>query len=196
MKIKFTPVLFSIFLFLSIFTQSMSYCDMSGFDKNSLAVKMGYFGEFIFHPGFIIGLEYPVYRENNFNLLLSTQMGGYIHPRNHNGIIADVQFGVKYIFPKGFFLRSDIGVGYLHTFPAGKIYEVVDDVLNEVPNTGNAHVMPSVHFGWGWEIRKTIPWDLQFTITGFGEYPFNGMFLPHIAIQIGITLYPWSYQHE
>ena len=136
-------------------------------------------GEFLTHPGVVVGLEGPI----NDSLVLAWNLGTYVHVRNTVGAFTDVELGVRHEFPTRFVLEGFAGVGYLHTFVQGPVYVVEDESIDHVTDFGRPSFMPTVRFGVAAARQKVTPFvNLQ----AFGQYPFNTQVLPHVALLVGV----------
>ena len=60
----------------------------------------------------------------------------------------------------------------------------------ELPNLGAPRLMLRADVDVGWQLSAPggAPWAPFFGVSVFGEYPFNGFVLPHVAIQSGVEL--------
>ena len=62
--------------------------------------------------------------------------------------------------------------------------------ISEAENFGYPHLMANLSLGFGWDFAKNdlAPVLYFLRLNAFGEYPFNSFFLPHIALQTGVTI--------
>jgi hypothetical protein len=145
----------------------------------SAAQSVALMGEFLTHPGIVVGLEHPV----SEHVVLAWNLGTYVHVRNTVGAFTDLELGVRHAFPSRFVLEGFAGVGYLHTFVQGPVYVVDDDAVEHVTDPGRPSFMPTVRFGVAAERETLTPFvHLQ----AFGQYPFNTQLLPHVALLVGV----------
>ena len=145
----------------------------------SAAQSVALMGEFLTHPGVVVGLEHPV----SDHAVLTWNLGSYVHVRNTVGVFTDVELGARHAFPSRFVLEGFAGVGYLHTFVQGPVYVVEADAVEHVTDPGRASFMPTVRFGVAAEREALTPFaHLQV----FGQYPFNTQVLPHVALVVGV----------
>ena len=187
------PVIFTLLIvILFCFFGSPSYTQDNDSDsKRLLALTLGYFGETITHPGATSGVEYYILENSWYRLFLGGNLGGYVHIRNHIGLFVDAEIGNRFTAPFGLFGEILTGVGYLHTWPQGIIFERdADGGIREANNLGYPHLMPTLSLGFGWDFsRNDLPPVAYFIrLNAFGEYPFNGYLLPHVALQTGISI--------
>ncbi len=160
------------------------------FDLNPL--RISYFGKSVMHPGVkvsspIINLVSDSSRITR-EFAVSPGLGIYYHPGNHTGIFLSAEAGFKIVFPKGLFLESYVGAGYLRTFLDGKTYVVAEngDVKRKYL-AGDHQFMPSLGIGIGRRIIKAGSWldGYFFRAGGFLQYPYNSMWLPNLNVEIG-----------
>ncbi len=155
------------------------------------ALTVGYFGEMFSHPGMMVGAEFTIVGNQNHQLLGTLNVGWYVHRRNYHALFLNSEIGYRYTFNVGFNIHTLLGVGYFHKFADGTIYEVRNDTLKEVRNTGRPRFMPSFSLGLGWDFRKktNLPFGLFTRVQVFGEYPDDSFFMPHAALLIGANYY-------
>lgn len=149
----------------------------------------GYFGETITHAGVLLGIEYCPYGNAKYQMVLATNIGGYVHIRNNTSLFLREQWGQRTTFKSGVFIDQFIGLGYLHHFASGgKIFEVLPNgaVVN-IPNSGRPMIMPSVAVGAGYNLKKVSGINLvvYFRPELFWKAPFNGYYLTHFALNAG-----------
>lgn len=137
--------------------------------------SMGYLGETLTHPGAYGQLEWTYPAGERTRWLLGTTAGGWLHPRNHLGLLARAESGVRWA-PGTTSLDVRVGLGYLHTFaPASTL---------NYTNLGRPALSPSVGVGlWTPPIG-----DLQLTtqLHIFLQYPVNTRWVPRASLQVGI----------
>ncbi|HEY0057098.1 MAG TPA: hypothetical protein VGB63_17240 [Pedobacter sp.] len=155
------------------------------------ALTIGYFGETISHPGLFAGYEHNLMPQSRYQILMTFNLGGYVHRRNHTGLISEVGLGQRLNFRSGLLLEQHIGIGYLHTLlNGGPVYEVKENgVINESGDRSRSHLMPSLSLGFGWNVARTDKFALLLFVRPkvFWQYPFNSYALPHVALQAVIT---------
>lgn len=156
------------------------------------SLAIGYFGELITHPGLTVSLELPFYENGGNQLFITVRCGGYFHYLNHTALFVGSEFGYRYTFKNGLDIHTMIGVGYMHKFLGGTIYEVTDSgELVVVSDYDSPHFMPNLAFGFGYTFVKDSknPINLYSRIEIFGEYPYNTYILPLLATSIGIRIH-------
>lgn len=158
--------------------------------KRNVNIQTGYYGEMVTHPGMTLGMEYSISASPNHQMILSTNMGGYVHPRNNTSLFLREQWGQRVCFRNGVFIEQFIGLGYLHHFAqGGKIYEVLPNgAVVKVPNNGRPMFMPSVGVGAGYDLGKLTGKKIMLYVRPelFWKAPFNGYYLTHLALNAGL----------
>lgn len=151
---------------------------------------IGYFGEKVTNPGFVLELESEKFRTDNFSLPLRGDLAYYANPDYHAFSI-DLHKGFRKYFVSGLFVEQSIGVGIIAKSFKEDSYWYTDQYFRSIPH-GNSTIwgfMPSVTAGIGYNlardnegasliwIRPKIYWDLG----------FRGLHLPYAALQVGYT---------
>jgi hypothetical protein len=150
---------------------------------------IGYFGEYLSHPGFVLELEYEKMHREDFALPLRGDLGYHSTPDYHAFTI-DIHKGFRKYFASGFVVEQSAGVGAIAKNYTGNFW-YSDQYSNSIPH-GNTTVwgfMPSLTAGLGYNfskdkegadllwIRPKLYWDLG----------FRGLHLPYWALQIGFS---------
>lgn len=161
---------------------------MAQINKN---IGAGYFGHLITHPGIVLEYEWEFVHNEKVSTPLRLDLGMYVHPRNHIGIFADLNYGVRKTFGSGLFLEESIGVGVLESVLNGDaVYAPVDDgQLEEISRFTPPNLMPSVTFGIGYDLSKksdssTMVW-LRPKL--YWQFPHKTSSTFHPALQVGVT---------
>lgn len=118
---------------------------------------------------------------------IATEIDSYYHPRFATALFLETGFGYRVTLGKSAFLDARIGVGYLHGFFGGPVYDAKGGRL---PNYGLPNAMPLFELGSGFNLRSDGPLRLSpfLRLVAFGRYPFNGMILPRVALELGTNL--------
>ena len=167
--------------------------DKGGFTRfiqnEKVAVKIEYFGELVLHPGLSIGIDYTLTKKKWVDIHWDTEIGGYWHRWNNTALFLKSSVGAR--FPISFmFLDFNLGAGYMHSFPAGIIYQRASDgSVEKAVNWGHSHFMPtfSVLVGYGGTRENKLPYTIHVGVEAYLQSSFNHTFLPHTAAKIGIT---------
>ena len=163
----------------------------------NLNLKGSYFGEFVSHPGFKLGVETPyavrmkekrrVTKEKS--KLLSASLGFYHHVDNHYGTFLLAEAGRRGARPKGFTTEHWVGLGFFRSWLASPTFEVSDDgEVNQVIGAGRNRLMLSMAAGWGWDFSRSLNIPIVFNLkpTLFFEIPHNNAIMPRVALDVGI----------
>ena len=99
-------------------------------EANAWSVSAAYFGEFLSHPGVVVGAERSLGTWgrrpglDHHGFFAGPHLGAYWHPRNAVGVFLAGNLGYRLVFKHGFLFEAAAGIGYLHTFDDGTVYEV------------------------------------------------------------------------
>ncbi|WNG29904.1 hypothetical protein F0U62_42265 [Cystobacter fuscus] len=154
-----------------------------------LPLTVAYFGETLVHPGLTVGTELSLVRGGSGAIILTGNLGGYVHPRNHVGLFASAEVGGRLTASFGLYGELLAGAGYLHTFLQGPAYVVSPDgAVQPAADTGRPSLLPTASLGLGWDLQRNgvAPLALFTRVTLFGQFPFNHRLLPHAAVQLGV----------
>jgi len=180
---KHVTFIFLIFLFTHI--------NSNGQENNLPKTKLtlSYFGETITHNGLNLGFEYYPFQSKKYQMILASNIGGYVHIRNNTSLFIREQWGQRITFDWGIFIDEFIGLGYLHQFThGGDNYEVLSNgAIVKTPNNGSPMIMPSVAIGTGYDFSKKTKWNIIYFLRPelFWKAPFNGYYLTHFALNTG-----------
>ncbi|MCB0635419.1 MAG: hypothetical protein KDC54_02315 [Lewinella sp.] len=154
-----------------------------------LALKVEYFGELVLHPGLSVGLEYTLLRNTWVTVHGNADLGGYWHRWNHTAVFLKTSVGARLAMGP-VFADLNLGVGYMHSWAAGELYQRADNGgVERAANGGHAHFMPNASFliGWDGSRRHDLPWTIHLGPEVYLQSAFNHQFLPHLAAKIGFT---------
>ena len=158
------------------------------FNEN-VAVKFDYFGELVLHPGLSLGIDYTLTSKKWVTVHWDTELGGYWHRWNNTALFAKTSIGTR--FPvSSMFVDLNLGAGYMHSFPAGKIYQKsADGGVEKTPNWGYPHFMPtfSVLLGWAGNREANRPLKIHIGPEVYLQSSVNHTFIPHVAAKVGVT---------
>ena len=156
------------------------------------ALTVAYFGETLTHPGLTLGVEHYPLQSPKHQLVWSVSTGAYLHRRNNTSWFIRLQVGQRLMLGRSFVLENFLGLGYLRQFThGGDVYQVLPNgAIVENKRAGRGKIMPSVGLGMGYRginiHGKTIQIFARPEI--FWKAPFNGYYLTHFAINIGIIM--------
>ncbi len=157
----------------------------------SRPLTVSYFGETLARPGLRLATELTVARLGEHRLFVEPALGGYFHRAHSLGLFAESLIGYRHAFGPRFRMEALVGLGYLHTFVDGTVYEAGStSTPSEVMNLGRPSVMPSaaVSFRWNLSGAGSAPASLFVRPRVFWQAPYNQGSLMHPAVEVGFTL--------
>lgn len=150
------------------------------------SIHAGYFGEFGLHPGGFAGAAWRLVGNRRVELLVQGTVASWVHRRNSVGLAIAPELAGRVHLGRRVALEASAGVGYLHSWLAGRVFELDDDgVIRRAPNHGRAAVMPTGSLGVAIETRHVAP---LVRLAVFGQYPYDRHMLAHIALMLGVRL--------
>lgn len=157
--------------------------------NEKVSVKFDYFGELVLHPGLSLGIDYTLTSRKWVIVHWDMDLGGYWHRWNNTALFAKTSIGTR--FPVSFlFVDLNMGVGYMHSFPAGKIYQrSAEGGVERAPNWGHPHFMPasSLLLGWDGNREANLPIRIHIGPEVYLQSSVNHTYIPHVAAKVGIT---------
>lgn len=153
-----------------------------------MPVTVAYFGETLAHPGLMVGTERSVWRGGWHELLAATNLGGYQHAGNHNGLFLNGELGYRMTLPAGLSAEALAGAGVLYTMLPGDVYLPSSSPSEPGRDGGRPTFMPSATVGLGYALGDS---RLFARLQAFGQYPYNTYTLLHLASQVGVT---WNFR--
>lgn len=160
-----------------------------------LALKAGYFGELVLHPGLTVGMDYTVAGNKWATLHWDTDLGGYWHRWNNTSFFLKTALGFRLTLGS-VFADLNLGVGYMHSWAAGDMYQRAEEGgVEKAANWGHPHFMPNTSFlvGWDGSRKNNQSWAVHIGPEVYLQSSFNHISLPHVAVKIGFT-YKLHYQ--
>lgn len=153
------------------------------------AVTAAYYGETITHPGVALGGEFYAFERPRYKLIAASKAGMYLHPHSHGAAFLDAELGQRVTAIYGLYGDLFTGVGYMHSWPWGDIYErAADGGVQRKRNLGHARVKFGGGLGLGWDLSKNsvAPLSVFLRLDLFGEAPFNKGIALHGALMAGV----------
>lgn len=157
--------------------------------KERAAIKVDYFGELVMHPGLSVGLDYTLAQSKVVTLHWDTDLGGFWHRWNNSSAFLKTSIGARVAMGSAF-VDANLGAGYMHSWAAGSIYQRAEDgSVEKANNEGHPHFMPTFSFllGWDGSRKYNLPWSVHLGVEIYLQYPYNHIFLPHVAAKVGFT---------
>ncbi|WP_346863107.1 hypothetical protein [uncultured Draconibacterium sp.] len=154
-----------------------------------VAFKLNYFGELVLHPGLTLGVDYTLSQNNRLTVHWDVDLGGYWHRWNNTSLFLKSTIGTR-VAAGSVFADINAGIGYMHSFAAGTIYQrAADGGVEKANNRGHAHFMPNASFLLGYDSTRkgNRHWTVHLGPEVYLQSSYNHIFLPHIAINVGIT---------
>ncbi len=153
------------------------------------AIKVEYFGELVLHPGLSMGIDYTVKEHKWVTVHWNTDLGAYWHKWNNTSVFLKTTMGSRFSIGS-FFTDINLGVGYMHTWAAGEMYEKDGNGgAKKATNRGHAHFITntSLLMGWDGSRKHNLPWMIYIGPEVYLQSSFNHIFLPHMAAKVGFT---------
>jgi hypothetical protein len=154
------------------------------------AIKFGYFGELVLHPGFYCGIDYTLTEREWFNFHWDTEVGGYVHKWNNNSVFFQSSIGTKLISSFSAYIDFNLGLGYILSSPNGDVYRFDSQAgitTKGMSNSSHLKSSFSILFGWDGKRKNNLPLTASIGFEGSIQSGFNHTVLPHAALRIGIT---------
>lgn len=164
-------------LFTLIFIISLtSYAQNDYWNKKPISIS--YYGHYYLHPGVKIGTQYDWRNWEKSkerkkrtitkmkSLFISPQIGFYIHPLNHSGLVFNVDFGYQKLkYPTGWYQAYSIGLASISQINSGTTYIKNDNgSISTKKFATRTYFMPSLNLEIGKEINPGFAWFTKFTI--------------------------------
>lgn len=152
---------------------------------NWFSLSLAYIGEMLIHPGAALGLEAKVDTWRIYRLALGLSLGGYVHPQNHGALYTLAEIIQRWVSPMGLYGEVLAGLGYLHQWPDGEVWErdPVTGTVGPTSRGGRPYLMMSTALGLGWELDSLSPFVRAQL---FGIFPYNRALAPRVALQVGV----------
>ena len=152
-------------------------------------ISLAYFGDFITHPAVTVSVPTTWKATDRYTLYRNIGGSFYTHQRNHNALMLTGELGNRISTKKGRFAELLLGAGYMHTWLQGDVYSRDDaGSVHESWDWGRPKMLLSLSLGAGWSSSNPDSRrDYFMRLVAFGEYPFNGILLPHLGLQVGST---------
>jgi len=167
------------------------YFTITAKSQNEITLGIGYFGETIFHPGLVAQVEYDKFLTNKISIPIRTDIGYYIHKRNHQAIFSELITGIRWHFLPRWHAGLNAGVGLMASWHHS------DDGVFIVDNSGNISrttsfagldFMPSTGFEFAYKIKEGSKNNyIWLRPKAFWQMNVNERALFHFALEIGYS---------
>lgn len=155
---------------------------------DKIALKIDYFGELALHPGLTFGFDRNLLDKEYIAIHWDMDMGGFWHRWNNTSFMVKSTIGSRFYAGEAF---ADInaGIGYMHSFAAGTIYQRGQNgEAEKANNKGTSHFIPNASFLLGYDAtRNERPYTVHFGPEVYIQSSFNHIYLPHLAVKVGLT---------
>lgn len=143
------------------------------------------------HPGYKIGTYHTYLNQGHHKLMQSLDVGYYFHAYFQHGLYLCSAFNYRYTTNFGLFTSSGLGIGYMHTWMDGDVYEKgKDGYFTTKTDYGHAHLLPSLSFDIGYDFNKIdfMPLALSLEYEILVETPFSeqSSIMPHNLITFSL----------
>lgn len=159
--------------------------------QTNMNVGGGYYGQTATHSGFVLEFGLEQVHSEKVTTPFRVDFGFFHHPRNHNGLFADANYGFRYKFKSGLYLEESLGAGILMSFlNSDGIYEVDDNGnVSEGSRFSTLDFMPSITLGLGYYIDKNGENKNHFWFRPklYWQYPHKTTSTYNFVLQLGFT---------
>lgn len=163
---------------------------LGAFGQMNKNIGGGYFGHTLTHPGIVLEFELEKKITEKMSLPFRFDLGYYRHPRNHDGLFFDFNFGSRRYFENGLFIEQSIGIGFLETIMNEDVFEVDDNgTVTSVSKFNEPDFMPSITLGLGYNMTKSKETLNALWIRPkiFWQVPHKSSAVFHPVVQFGFT---------
>jgi len=141
------------------------------------------------NPGVTLGWRLWHKEKGKFLHNLQADLGGFIHKKVKNAAFAKISYRLNYSLFDFLEAEALIGLGYLHSFYPGVIYEMKEDGSFSKKNQwGSPHLIGEVGVGFAFPNKsKFIPFIRQNLMIETPSQSPSVSILPHALLSVGIT---------
>lgn len=170
------------------------------FSNEATAVPYTVFLTTPIHPTLQVGSQYFYSHGNHHDFYQTANIGYIFHNHLYQGYYLNTGVGYDYKFDFGLKLKSNLEVGFLHTFATQEEYQFKDGEYVSGPDWGNARLMPMLSLGFGFVFKEenTPTSEIFLLYKSWIEYPYSPGFIPlmtHVNLEIGFIKYI-NWNHE
>ena len=188
------------FLFLCVLiVQTNAYCQLKyplkiAVFNEATAIPFNTFFSKPVHPGVIIGTELKYKEKQHFRLYQSVNLGYIWHRWLYHGFFINTELGYDHKLNIGINIKSQFGIGYMHSFSTQKEYRFSGGQYKASPDKGNSRLISSLALGLGYRFHKNDVYSPEAFVLyqGWAEYPYSPGFIPimpHLNLQAGAKFY-------
>lgn len=193
MKIKISIAILMGFLPIFAFTQSHFPIKLA-ISNESTAIPYTKFFTRPIHPTLQVGTEYIYINKLHSEFYQTANLGYIYHKHLYQGVYVNTGIGYDLKTRFGLRLKSNLEIGYLHTFSTQDEYQFKNGEYVNGIDKGNSRVMPILSVGLGFSFKKEnkVLSELFALYKSWIEYPYSPGFIPlmsHINLEIGYKFY-------
>ncbi|MCG8576672.1 MAG: hypothetical protein MI810_17470 [Flavobacteriales bacterium] len=188
-----------IILALLLFGSYLPSTAQSNSDKNEI-ISVSYFGHYGFHPGLKVGAQYSLKdwkktkerkektKIKNKSLFISPQVGFYVHPGNHSGLLLNADLGYQRKKEhSSFYSAWTIGLGYLTQFNAGITYvQEQNGSITAKKWASRMYFLPTLNYEIGQQLNEKIGWFGK--ISAGAKLFYNTGISPEAFVEVGLKM--------
>jgi hypothetical protein len=146
------------------------------------------------HPTLQLGTEFLYKSKPNYDWYQTANIGYIFHNYLYQGVYLNSEIGFDYQFDFGIKLKSNLGLGYLHTFATQEEYQFKNGEYVNGLDWGNSRLMVTMALGFGYKFKPEMDNSSEIFLLykPWIEYPYSPGFIPlmsHINFEIGYKFY-------
>ena len=146
------------------------------------------------HPGLLVGTEIGYKEKQHFRLYQTINLGYIWHRWLYHGFFINTELGYDYKLTAGINVKSQLGIGYMHSFSTQKEYKFSNGQYIVSPDKGNSRFIASLGFGIGYRFHSKDFYSPEAFLLyqGWVELPYSPGFIPimpHLNLQAGAKFY-------
>lgn len=141
-----------------------------------------------FNPGITLGWRFWHKQEGKFTHHLQSDLGGFLHKKVKNAVFAKVSYGLNYSVFDFLSAEAFFGLGYLHGFYPGVVYEMKEDgTFSKKTQWGRPHLIGEVGFGFAFPNKSNrTPFIRQSLMIETASQNPSVSILPHALLSVGV----------
>ncbi|MCB9273274.1 MAG: hypothetical protein H6564_04490 [Lewinellaceae bacterium] len=155
------------------------------------AGKLGVWGTPV-HPGLTVGTEFYYRRTAHGRWLQTANLAYHYHQYALHSIQLYSEAGYRHLFRNQLDAEARLGLGYLHSIPDSKIYELDEEgAYRERTNLGRPQGMASLAIGMGYAFQGPRAPRIFLLYRFYIQVPFVNEYvpvLPNTALHLGVAL--------
>jgi hypothetical protein len=146
------------------------------------------------HPGVQVGTEAAYQERTKFRLYQRFTVGYVFHNHLFHGLFLNTAIGYDYKFNFGLNFKTQLGIGYMHTWTTGQEFRFQNGAYIRKNDRGNSRFTAGLGAGIGYRLHKKDIYspEIFYMYRGWVEYPYSPGFIPamtHISQEAGAKFY-------